>query len=485
MRSEVCLIDSRLLERGMMKLFIAILFSLFSFYSFGQEVNRYTYGDYDFLEIKTKFSTATFVLGFVNDGGIAKDQDGNYFLVDTLGNSINSIGFDDLDFNNVDNYFVVARNGKYGVINSKAKLIVPFLYKNIISTGWDMKGSHVFQNGLCMVKDSADKIGFVDTTGKVIIPIIYSEMYKLEWSEGGHVVGLNDFQGIVDTLGNIVIPIKYRRLTPLSYDHTIALDANNSVLLISKNGIVKKIPYTDFHNTYSPFGGFTNGLAGVQNALGLWGYIDTCGNEIIKCQYDAITDFSDGIARVCKNAETGSSSANWGYINTKGALITPIKYQDAEEFENGIAKVRMVDLKDSVLYYNFINIEGKEINTCRYISADRMKYGVARVRNYSWYLDYKLNRNPTPDHCTYEGRDVILDMEGKEIDIDKEYCLNGLWFSDDVIAVDSSFHQGFVNTKGKVIVPCFYTYVYEFNNGYAWVKKENDDHWYILKKKKR
>ena len=468
------------------RILLLFLGSFFCSCTSAQFLNKHTYGDYEFEEIRTAFPISTFVKGFVDDVAIARDKDENSFLVDTLGNQINLVGFRSFNFDNRGNYFVVADiQGKAGVINSKGKLVVPYLYKSIKSTKWEIEGTQVFQYGLCMVQDFNKKIGFVNTTGKVIIPIIYSDISDLEWSEGYHVVQLNGLQGIIDTLGKIIIPIRYIKLTPMKYGHTLALDIHRNVQLLSKTGVMKNTPYIDFHEIFSHFGGFTDGLAGVKNRLGLWGFINTDGKEIVKCKYDAITDFSEGIARVGKLIKKGECNLIWGCVNIKGKLITPIKYQQIDEFENGIARVRMVAPNENFLYYHFINADGKEINNQKYRTADRMRYGVARVRNNSWYIDYKENKKPKPDFCTCEGRDVFLKKAGEEIDIDKDYCIRSLWFSDGLMTIsDRNSKVGFIDTTGNVVVPCSYKYAYEFNNNYAWVEKYNDTNWYILKKTK-
>ena len=451
-----------------------------------QITNKYTYGDYEFEEIKTVFPSSTVVQGFVNGVALARDKDANSYLVDTLGNKISSEGFRSLNFENRGDFFVVAnKQGRKGVINSKGKLVVPYLYRNIITTTWKIEGTQVFQYGLCMVEDSTKRIGFVNTNGKVIIPIVYSNKCNLQWSEGCHVVSLNGLQGVIDTLGEVVIPFQYKRITPMNFGQVLAMNTNDEVLLISRLGVVKKLPYTDFHDIYSDFGGFIDGLAGVKNRLGLWGFINNLGEEVIKCQFDAVYDFSEGIAIVGKDIKIGNYNRNWGCVNLTGKLITPIKYQQIDKFEDGIALVRQFDSRENMLFYNYIDTSGKEINDQKYRGAYRMKYEAARVRNNSWYIDLKQNKDQKRDFCTLEGRDVILKSTGKEIDINQNYCINSLWFSDGFLTIsDRDGKDGFIDTNGNVVVPCFYKNAYEFNNNYAWVEKYDDTSWYILKKKK-
>jgi hypothetical protein len=75
---------------------------------------------------------------------------------------------------------------------------------------------------------------------------------------------------------------------------------------------------------------------------GLWGFIDTNGDEIIAPQYEKYKSFSNGIAIVRKNRK-------WGYINKLGQNITPLKYWHCHYFYEGIAVAENFDHTSEVI----------------------------------------------------------------------------------------------------------------------------------------
>ena len=57
-------------------------------------------------------------------------------------------------------------------------------------------------------------------------------------------------------------------------------------------------------------GDFNEGFAAVLKDR-KWGYINTKGEQIVKCKFDGVGDFNEGFAAVKKDGKCG-------YINTKG-----------------------------------------------------------------------------------------------------------------------------------------------------------------------
>lgn len=454
-----------------------ILLNTLSLSLLGQMPNKYSYGGYKFEEIKTNIPTSAYVHGFINNAAVVAFKNEKFILVDTLGNTLTTNGYEYINVKTNDNYFFVRKNDKFGVINSKGEVVIPFIY-NDYYTDWGTEYISVFQNGLCMVKSQNNKYGFVNKKGEIVIKPIYKEIMNPKWSEGTIVLELNGFAGIVDTLGKTIVPFEYWQLTPFSCGHSLAMDSLGNVLILDRNCKKKKLPYKGFKSVYSEFGGFRDGIAGVKNSENLWGYVDTSGNEISVCQFDEISDFSERRARVSKQTNRYDYSSFWGYINTEGKLITPIKYQEVNDFHDGIAMVRMENTEKKYLYYNYVNIHGKVINNFEYGNAFKMSSGVSRVQKSTFHKIQPSNE------YGISGPDIILTRNGQEINVDKKYSLGGLYFSDGLIEVYSDSAVGFADTKGELTVPCIYKFAYEFNNNYAWVQKKDDAFWYILKRRK-
>ncbi len=95
-------------------------------------------------------------------------------------------------------------------------------------------------------------------------------------------------------------------------------------------------------NTYDDVEhGEEDGTFAVQKD-GLWGFIDTDGNEIITPQYEDYDSFNDGIAIVRKNRKRG-------YINKLGQNITPLKYWHCHYFYGDIAVAKNFDHTSEVI----------------------------------------------------------------------------------------------------------------------------------------
>lgn len=62
-------------------------------------------------------------------------------------------------------------------------------------------------------------------------------------------------------------------------------------------------------------GGFSEGLAEVQDSNGKWGYIDKGGREVIPCQWADAGVFNEGLA------EVQDSSGKYGYIDKSGKVV--------------------------------------------------------------------------------------------------------------------------------------------------------------------
>ena len=93
-----------------------------------------------------------------------------------------------------------------------------------------------------------------------------------------------------------------------------------------------------------------------KDAKQLWGYIDEKGKEIIKPQYEKVTDFSDkGIAVVYKNIpenfyDFDSKSLESGVIDISGKQIIPIKIQIVKMLGNEYVAISDENFNNTEVY---------------------------------------------------------------------------------------------------------------------------------------
>ncbi len=139
---------------------------------------------------------------------------------------------------------------------------------------------------------------------------------------------------------------------------------------------------------------------------GLMGYKDQSGKVMIKAQFNLAENFSQGIAKVYSNAKGAAA-----YINTTGKLITPFKYYSAA-------------------------------------SANLVYDGLMRVAIYGDdVVKAIMNGDGVYSTVSENQKTVVVMKSGKKLKFDPKY--------------------GFIDTKGKEIIPLQFDEAYSFQDGRA------------------
>jgi len=186
---------------------------------------------------------------------------------------------------------LVCKDGKYGYIDKNGTEVIPLIYD----------GAYDFSEGLALVcKDG--KYGYIDKNGTEVIPLIYDG--AKDFVEGLALVCKDGKYVYIDKNGTEVIPFIYDS----GYDF---VDGRGTVKKDGKWGYLDKngdVQYT--LGTYQLVMPLSNGLFLVGNGydpktftMYKYGYIDENGSEVIPCEYDYISDFSDGIAFASKGKQ--------------------------------------------------------------------------------------------------------------------------------------------------------------------------------------
>ena len=69
------------------------------------------------------------------------------------------------------------------------------------------------------------------------------------------------------------------------------------------------------------------------NKKGKVGFVDTNGNEVIKCEYESAYPFKNGVSIVCK-------SGKYGIINQTGEEVLPLKYSQISSWNNNLYLIK-------------------------------------------------------------------------------------------------------------------------------------------------
>ncbi len=143
------------------------------------------------------------------------------------------------------------------------------------------------------------------------------------------------------------------------------------------------------------------------NMLHGFAFID--GRELVPPKYRDVKSFSNGMAAVSQNY------GKWGFINTKGTLVIPLVYNEVRSFASGLAPV-----SSGYNEWKYINKTGKVVLPGPFTRADTLSEGLAAV-------------------------EVIYDMG------------NGI----------KGQHVGYIDAKGKMVIPASFSYGQPFKNDVA------------------
>ena len=214
---------------------------------------------------------------------------------------------------------------------------------------------------------------------------------------------------------------------------------------------------------------YNEGLAGVKDADGKWGFIDKTGKLVIPCQWKKALWFSEGLAGVQDDNE------KWGFIDKIGKVVIPFKWKIVNEFHNGLANVQ-----DDNENWGYIDKTGKLAIPCQWKRTYWFYEGLASVEgnNENWgYID-KTGKLVVPYQwkeafCFHEGLAQVMNADGRWGFIDKTGnlvlpCLwkEALWFSEGLAGVqDDNEKWGFIDKTGKVVLLFEWSNVQWFRNG--------------------
>lgn len=122
-----------------------------------------------------------------------------------------------------------------------------------------------------------------------------------------------------------------------------------------------------------------NGLFPIKE-FGKWGYINSDGQTVIKCQFDAAGQFSEGFAAILIDTV-------WGFIDTTGKTVIEPKYYRVSQFSEGLCKVTIQ--MDTTFQNAFIRTDGSVAFTTTYEDVGAFYSGRAMVKinNEVCYLD--------------------------------------------------------------------------------------------------
>ncbi|HYX40810.1 MAG TPA: WG repeat-containing protein [Pyrinomonadaceae bacterium] len=177
-------------------------------------------------------------------------------------------------------------------------------------------------------------------------------------------------------------------------------------------------------------------------------YIDTSGNLIPHPPFDLGGNFSEGLAPInvgqerIPNIGLIKNPGRWGYINTSGALVIPMQFQLADEFYEGLAAAHLGKRS------GFIDRTGRFVFDAPFDVSWGFNEGIVLVKSNlkMIYLDRAGRRLQTPT-------------------LDDNYY--GHSFHDGLAAIQIKDKWGFMDKRGRLVIPAKFIDVGDFSEGLA------------------
>lgn len=200
-------------------------------------------------------------------------------ILDLKGNIVLDFKYDDLTIISLEPFLLIAKtNNKYGVINLKDEVIIPFEYEYL--------KPHNERSKYLIAEKEYSNFGIIDINNNIIIP--FEKYCRMQF------------------LSDETFIKSYDKFT--HYENLI-FDFNNNKVCDTK---FKFIKYPDYDSD----------IIGATTDFENWGYIDKYGNTIIDFKYKDIQDFVGSYAFVAKDL----TEKNHGLIDKNSNEILPFKF---------------------------------------------------------------------------------------------------------------------------------------------------------------
>ncbi|SMO92641.1 WG containing repeat-containing protein [Saccharicrinis carchari] len=196
-----------------------------------------------------------------------------------------------------------------------------------------------FSDGYAVYKDKDSGLyGAIDKTGK--IKIMPQFTYLSDFISGYAIYKLsnNHQYGLIDKAGKIFLVNRYTYLTNI-FDGLIGTwngSTKVKYIDIEKKEVFKAQVFKDNNRPSHfqlPLYPFSNGIVKYYDPFkNKYGFLNKKGEVEIPAQFDAASNYSNGLIAV-------KQGAKWGYANKKGVLKIRVQFDEATDFKDGVAAV--------------------------------------------------------------------------------------------------------------------------------------------------
>ena len=277
----------------------------------------------------------------------------------------------------------------------------------------------------------------------------------------------NGKHGCIDTFGNEVVPLLYDNIGYWGNNRipvNLGAKKEDYSLKGGKWGYCdekgKLVIPVQFEEAYT----FTEGKAAVKTK-GKWGFIDLSGQIVIAPQFDEVSMFKEGVCVVAKNKK-------YGFIDHSGKMVIPLNYDDLFDFNDGAAraftgkKAYNEDDDESSGVYYLIDKTGKRLTDTVFSWIGWFKNGFAQVKQ---AVDGINSYDTKVGFINTKGKLVVPPKYDIVEDFSDGLALAGLRESSNEPSSSATapFNFGYIDQEGIEVIPLQYKYALSFKDGKA------------------
>jgi len=251
-------------------------------------------------------------IDYINDNFIIViDDDGKYGVINTNNEVVLSFEYDEI-FNITEycGYLRISKNNEFGLINSSnAEIVVPLEYESIEYAG---------NETAVAIKEG--RWGVIDVRNKIVVPFIYDSIMNYY---DGFAVYKDELAGFVNKEGNVILPVKYYNILEVKDGFIMAVindeisEYKYAVYDLNGEEIIPPIyDYIDYYATYKY----------MLVHKGWYAYLieKETGKEIIA---DSNLHFTD-VKYINDKYYAGGVSDSYAVVNFAGQRLTLHNYND-------------------------------------------------------------------------------------------------------------------------------------------------------------
>jgi hypothetical protein len=408
---------------------------------------------------------------------------GKIGFIDKSGKVIIPLEYDGaLNFNQKHKLFGVIKNKKAGFVNEKNVAVVPLKYD------WISEISH---NDYFKAKLN-DKYGFVSPSNQVIVPVKYD---KLEWYNKTFdmtIAKLNGKNGILDGKGKEVLAFNYDNIEKkrtynsktkeLTYFFVVK-KGDKYAVYDRKKGLITGFDYifitaaqpdqskkwtevVGFKSQYTVGiidnkGGFTKVRHDATSVTLAYKKEMDKRNKVIKEKSDKIKSDKQMALASAKYTKF-QKDGKWGFKNAQGKVVIKAIYSEVSDFNpRGSLKNKSYSIVKHLGKYGIINKEGVVILKYGFDAISKPVDNICILKDGSMYGYLNI------------GSEKVKFLTGQRFTKAAEYSRDyyNTVSGQDLIPVEVNKKKGFINKKGKEIIPAIFDEIGKFDKyGYAVVK---------------